>query len=180
MNEIELKIVDNHDDFAYLCKIIEDSFPKEEYRPFEELKSIWMHNANFTAKTIVYKGERIGIITSWNFDQFIYIEHFAISEFNRGNGCGGDALDAFTAQCTKPIILECEIPVTNIAQRRISFYERHGFSLWSEFDYLQPPYRKGDEYFPLKLMCKGDLTVNADSEIVKSEIYKNVYRVTTD
>lgn len=52
-------------------------------------------------------------------------------------------------EAKKVILFEVEDPDTELAQRRIGFYERMGFHL-SPFEYVQSPLQKGQDDLPLK------------------------------
>ncbi|MBR7146301.1 MAG: GNAT family N-acetyltransferase, partial [Oscillospiraceae bacterium] len=53
---------------------------------------------------------------------------FAVREDCRGSGIGSELLDELIGTLPHPICLEVEPPETEIAKRRIAFYERNGFS----------------------------------------------------
>ena len=76
----------------------------------------------------------------------------------------------------RPIVLEVERPIEEMAKRRISFYQRQGFTLW-EKDYSQPPYKPGDDFLPMYLMVHGELDCEKDFETIKKRIHKEVYGV---
>ena len=67
-----------------------------------------------------------------------------------------------------------EMPQEEMAQRRIGFYQRNGFTLW-ENEYYQPPYKAGDSFLPMRLMVHGALDSQKDYEKVKQRIYRDVY-----
>lgn len=69
------------------------------------------------------------LIASWDFDDFVFLEHFAVDPARRSGGIGGQMLDAMLAHCGKRACLEAELPETELAARRIGFYERHGFTV---------------------------------------------------
>lgn len=119
-----------------------------------------------------------GFLTAWDFNDFIYLEHFAIDEAARNGGIGGKALKQFLASCRVPIVLEVEIPTDDLSKRRIGFYERLGFQLDTHL-YYQPPYRQGGPTLEMRLMTYGDLPLSASFEAVKTTLYKNVYGVQT-
>ena len=75
-----------------------------------------------------------------------------------------------------PIVLEVERPVEEMAKRRISFYQRQGFTLWKK-NYYQPPYKPGDDFLPMYLMVHGELDCEKDFETIKRRIHKEVYGV---
>ena len=83
-------------------------------------------------------------------------------------------MNALSRNIEKPIVLEVERPIEEMAERRINFYKRQGFNLW-ENDYHQPPYRKGDDFLPMNLMVYGDLSAEKDYEQVKNKIHKEIY-----
>jgi hypothetical protein len=74
----------------------------------------------------------------------------------------------------RPIVLEVELPETDIARRRIAFYERNGFRLWTSRNYQQPPYRQGDAPIAMRLMAWGNLPESRFEEVVR-RIYREVY-----
>ena len=41
--------------------------------------------------------------------------------------------------------------------------------------YEQPPYKKGDNFLPMKIMAYGNLKCEEDFERVKAALYKHVY-----
>ena len=78
------------------------------------------------------------------------MEHFAIISAMRGGGLGGEAIRNFVAADPMPVILEVEPSGSNdMADRRIAFYERCGFTGHRDFEYIQPPYSPGLPEVPL-------------------------------
>ena len=61
----------------------------------------------------------------------------------RSGGIGGQMLDAMLARCSKRACLEAELPETELAARRIGFYERHGFTVNADYPYFQPALTPG-------------------------------------
>ena len=74
------------------------------------------------------------------------------------------------------IVLEAEEPTDDITRRRIGFYQRQGFVL-QDVPYQQPPYRSGDEWFPMKLMTLREKDFLAQYNRVKNAIYKEAYNL---
>lgn len=171
------------------------SFPEAERRPFPLVRRLACENPAFTVyallkesptlshPTEVFKeGEAkegqvyVGFITAWTFEDFTYIEHFAIDESARNGGIGGRALKQFLAACQAPIVLEVETPTDELSQRRIGFYERQGFLL-DTHPYHQPPYREGGETLEMRLMTHGTIHLDTTFEHVKETLYTHVYGV---
>ncbi|MEG2177319.1 MAG: hypothetical protein RRY15_00380 [Bacteroidales bacterium] len=93
----------------------------------------------------------VGILIYWEFAEFIYLGHFAIAEDFRNHKLGGQFLSNFLKDTSKPVILEVELPDTDLAVRRIGFYERLGLKLYTK-SYMQPAYSPSLQSIPLYLM----------------------------
>ena len=166
-------------DYLFAETLLTTSFPCEEYRDLTEWKTYTLERTLFHNQVakVEQGGEYtpIGLICYWDFGRFIYIEHLATSPQAHNGGYGSQILRLLQQQ-NRPLILEVEEPNDEITQRRITFYQRNGFTLW-QTPYLQPPYRTGDEMIPLKLMAWGNLSEAEDFEIIKQTIYREVYNV---
>ena len=115
----------------------------------------------------------LGLLTTWHFEEFIYIEHFAIDPDLRSRGYGAEALKTFIAQQQCPIVLEAEPPTDKLSTRRIRFYERCGLTLY-DFPYIQPAYTP--ESNPVELRLMG--TLNTDDTplaLVSKILHREVY-----
>lgn len=171
------------------------SFPEAERRPFPLVRRLACENPAFTVYALLKEslppspqtgaiGESeekkrdtyVGFITAWTFEEFTYIEHFAIDESARNGGIGGKALKQFLAISQAPIVLEVEIPTDELSKRRIGFYERLGFVLDMHL-YYQPPYQKGGETLEMRLMTHGAIDLAAAFEPVKETLHTQVYGV---
>ncbi len=85
------------------------------------------------------------------FDTHKYIDHFAIALKQRNKGIGKLILNKFIERSNKSIILEVELPTSNINKRRIRFYERVGFKLNQHY-YEIPPIKEDQSPLQLSLM----------------------------
>lgn len=163
-------------DYDFVEKLLISAFPKEERRELELQKEYTDCNPLFHNNVIYHDGKPVGFITYWDFNDFYYIEHFAISPDCRNGGYGQKVLNRTDEILGKPIVLEVEMPTTEMSIRRIGFYNRLGYKLW-EKDYMQPPYRTGDGYLPMYIMAKGELNCEKDFARIKDKLYKEVYKV---
>ena len=163
-----------HPLYTYSEKILVQSFPKNEYRELPQQKENVNSNALFSCNIIIANESPIGIINYWTFNDFCYIEHFAIDSAKRNQGYGKKVLDKFKEKIGKPFVLEVEIPDNEIAIRRVHFYERAGLKLYHK-PYLQPPFRKGDDFIPMYIMVYGKELTDEDFSLMKQIIYKEVY-----
>lgn len=169
--------IENKSDLEFVEKLYIESFPQNERRPVSKMHLLIESNDLFNAYLLVDEdGTRIGFMTLWKFDSFIYLEHFAISPEFRNGGYGKDAVATLISATDLPLIGEIELPDTDeLAGRRMKFYERQGFKVW-DIPYIQPPYEVGYDSLPMKLITYRDLDLNARFEEVKTLIYSNVYQ----
>lgn len=175
---IEIKsITTSHEHYAYTEELMQTAFPSEERRDNSLQREFTDHHPLFISNLISEKGTPVGLITYWDLDTFYYIEHFAIDTQIRNRGYGKSTLSLLKGFLHKPIVLEVEVPNDELTRKRIRFYQSQGFHLHETFPYLQPPYRKEEDWLPLKLMTYGKEYTTEELEICKEKIYKNVYRV---
>lgn len=151
------------------------SFPLDEQRPTGSIAQLLTSEERFTAMVLLDKNNSfVGILTTWTFDTFIYIEHFALHLALRSQGYGSIALQTFIQHNTLPIILEVEPPTDTLTQRRVSFYERCGLRLY-DYPYIQPPYTPELSEVPLCLM--GTLPQETPLTTVAELLHREVYGV---
>lgn len=162
--------------FVELYDLYTSSFPENERRSHEDFIKLFEERNPFCCNILTQNHQFIGFLTSWEFNQFVYIEHFAITSQQRGQSLGSKALKQFMKSISKPIVLEVEPPESDIAKRRIGFYERLGFFLFVQ-PYMQPPYDKSKESVPMLLMCSKENFLEETSNETKNTIYKHVYKI---
>ena len=163
-------------DYAYMEALLVDSFPREERRDLEQQRLNCRENSRFHPMLICDGEVRIGLINYWQLGDMAYIEHFATSPDMRGKGYGRMALEEL-GRLLGRIVLEVEMPESDLAQRRIGFYRRCGFSLCCQI-YRQPPYRKGDGWLPMLLMFRGVDDMDGVFAPTRDEIHRTVYGTT--
>ena len=165
------------DEFDRFFSIIEASFPADEYRTYAEQKTL-----TADPQYCIYvlpdeqSGEIKAVITLWQFDDFAFIEHFAVHPIYRNHGLGAQILHEIKETAACPLCLEAELPETDFAKRRIAFYERNGFFA-NDYPYIQPPYSEGKNPVPLIVMTTGGTVTKERFEKIKETIYKEVYKV---
>lgn len=162
--------------YSYMEKLITTAFPADEYRALDQLRQYTDAPNSFTNHVVQDDDRMIGIFTCWDFDDFVYIEHFATDPEVRNGGYGKKIMETWCKDCPKPIVLEVEEPVEEMSRRRVGFYERLGYKLWKA-DYQQPPYKEGDHYLPMRIMAFGNLECEHDYEKIKHLLYTQVYGV---
>lgn len=169
----------NPQDFDLVFSIMEESFPSDERRPYEGQKAL-LSNPKYHIYTLPDSKTRNlkGFITVWQFEDFVFIEHFAVNPLYRNQGLGSWILKELHSLLPFPLCLEVELPETDFARRRIAFYQRNGFLL-NDYPYIQPSLSPGQNALPLMIMTsEGKITADR-FEKIKAEIYKEVYHVTS-
>mgnify|MGYP000849410943 FL=1 len=161
-------------DFDKVYKIMDESFPSDERRSYDGQKKLFEEDEyRIFAR---YDGEDVtAFIALWDFEDFAYIEHFAVSEKCRNGGIGAKMLAEILKIFNKTVCLEVEPPENEIAQRRIKFYERNGFFL-NNFEYLQPSLGDGKGEIPLLVMTSGKNADERGFEKIRNVLYEKVYK----
>ena len=152
------------------------SFPVEERRPWPGIMKPSSPHGPFLKIILVDDGteERFaGMLTSWHFDDFNYLEQFATAPELRGGGIGAYVLQMLQNLNEFFWVLEVEpvSPDNPMAERRIGFYERNGFTLY-DYKYMQPPYRNGLPSIPMRLMANtADMLPRNVAYTLRREVY---------
>lgn len=151
-----------------------ESFPPEERRDFDDIiLKASSADCPLHLDVITDRGSVLGLISWWDFGCFIYVEHFAVAGHLRSAGIGSEVLKQFLVRSPLPVVLEVERPGANeMADRRIGFYRRNGFTPLSDYDYIQPPYSPGQPSVPLLLMSTD---AALDPENIARTLHHQVY-----
>ena len=160
------------EEFDRFYAALTEAFVREERRDYSDALATLASKDFLICK--IYVGERhVGYVTLWFVADFVFIEHFFILDVYRGCGYGGRVLELLEKQFGA-IVLEAEPPEqSEIAARRVAFYERWGFFVNSKA-YAQPSYH-GEEPVPLVLMSYHAALEDFDDAV--DEIYKKVYGI---
>lgn len=152
-------------------ELMVSSFPECERPPLADLG---MRNPTlFHACTIMMNGTPVGLFNYWTFEDFDYIEHFAVDPKLRNNGIGVQAIQEFLKGRNRTVVLEAELPTDDLSQRRIRFYQRNGFVVNPQ-PYTQPAYRPLGETLEMAILSTLPLD-DGLFDLVKSNLYKFVY-----
>ncbi len=166
----------SREQFSRIFGILEYSFPKSERRGYSE------HLAEFTRPAfrsmVLSDGGILGFMNFWELKGFIYLEHFAVVKEMRKKGLGAYLMDELKKLSdSRPIILEAEPPEqSDIAARRVRFYERLGFVL-NSYKYFQPPYSEGEPPLPLCIMSYPNALSREEFLRIRNELYRGAYEV---
>ena len=162
-------------DFDKVFRLIEISFPKDEYRPYAGQKALLNDPAYEVFVLPGADGAVTAFMAVWKFEPFVYLEHFAVDPEYRSGGIGSQLLGELIRASGKMICLEVELPDNAMAARRIGFYERSGFFL-NGYPYMPPPLADGQNPVPLAIMSSGRAISHAEFDAVKQVLYARVYK----
>ena len=142
----------SHPLYAEAMALYGISFPAHEQRETPSQTAILTHpDYHFTA--ILDGSAFVGDMLYWETPDFRYIEHFCILPALRSQRYGSRALSMLPND--RPVILEIDPPVDEIAIRRKGFYERCGFTA-NPYPHVHPAYHKGVHGHDLLLMSRPD------------------------
>lgn len=158
--------------FAESKLLYSHAFRPDERREPAEL-NLLLDSEVFHYFLITHYGQPAGLVALWQFDTFVYLEHFAVSEQLRNKKIGERAMKLLCNNIEKPLILESEHPVNEMAERKLGFYKRQGFQILDD-EYIQPAY--GGDKQPVNMLLLGN-TMFSKEEIativstIKSKVY---------
>lgn len=165
--------------FDEVYALFEEAFIPEELRTKEKMKSFF-EEGRFDIYVMEEKGKVLGALIIWEFEDFVYLENFAVDQKQRNHGIGSRLLQEMKSIFpTKTLILEVDEPSDNLSKRRIAFYQRNGYHLTS-YDYIQPPLRKDGIPVHLYLMSYPYLISKKEFEAIKDNIFQTVYQYKGD
>ena len=162
-------------DFEAIFSLMEKSFPKDEYRTREEQLALFDRPRY---RVYLYRAEEDGAICGfaavWTLGEVCFLEHLAVDPCIRNRGIGANILRELLTLYGGRVCLEVELPETDMAIRRIGFYERLGFTL-NRYPYLQPAMSRGQNAVPLWIMTSWGSIGAEEFEALRDLLYDQVY-----
>ncbi len=171
-NLIWFEELQNRKKISKIFSRYEKTFPEIERRSKEQFLDL-AENPDAFVFLIKNEDETIGYCVIWELSSFYFLEHFEVFEEFRNQKFGEKILESLQEKFEK-IILETEPnSLSEIAERRLHFYQRNGFEI-IEKNYLQPSYGEGKSSVNLFLMANF---LPENLEILVNEIYEIVYGI---
>ncbi|TDL49728.1 N-acetyltransferase [Paenibacillus dendritiformis] len=167
--------MDNRD-FDKVFTLMKASFPENERRTYTGQKELLSDSHYRLITETDGNNEIIAFLAAWEFPLFRFVEHIAVDPGIRGTGVGRKLMTSYIEESVQPILLEVELPITDLAQRRVSFYERLGFHI-NHFEHVQPPLQNGQPSLPLKMMSYPQSLTEAEFILFTEILYTKVYKV---
>lgn len=162
-------------DFEEVWEIMYDSFPVDERRTKEAQKSL-LSEDTYSLYGYRKEGQLAAFFAVWEFKDFAFVEHFAVKKEARNGGIGAGLLQQLLRQLNKMVILEVELPESELAKRRIGFYERNGF-VQNGYPYVQPALSAEGKPLPLQIMSMPTALDEAEFENVRDTLYRGAYKM---
>ncbi|MDR0368510.1 MAG: GNAT family N-acetyltransferase [Bacteroidales bacterium] len=119
--------------------IYDVSFPAEEKRSHQKHVQLIQENNAYHFYAATENRTVVGMLVLWELQGFVYLDYLATSPHFRNKGFGKQIIERLKALFALPMVLEVELPKTDLAKRRTAFYMRLGFHL-SDFPYYMPDY----------------------------------------
>ena len=162
----------NRKKISRIFSVYEKTFPEDERRGKEQFLAL-SENPDVYIFSIKNDEIAIGYLIFWEISDFYFLEHFEVFEEFRNQKFGSEILTQLQEKYEK-IMLEAEPKNQNeMAEKRIRFYEKNGFSILDE-NYLQPSYGSGKNELPLFLLSNF-LPENISEKI--NLIHEKVYGI---
>ncbi len=174
MQILEIK----NNDFEEIYSLVRTTFPKEECYPYDYHYKALMR-PSFFGRKLVLDNKIKAFVTGFQQKNYLFLDYFAVDKNLRGQGIGGKFLKKVIESVQCPVILEVELPETEMAKRRIVFYERLGFQL-NTYPYRMPLIAEGFGDTPLYIMSYPLALAKKEFDILSQDIYCHVYQTKGD
>ncbi|WP_447951807.1 GNAT family N-acetyltransferase [Chryseobacterium koreense] len=146
------------------------SFIEDERRSGKQFQQLFAH-PKVKVFSVTDQWESVGYMILWELSSFVFIEHLEIFGKYRNRKYGSQMIaDLFRNYARIALESEPENQDNN-SRRRISFYQRNGFTIIDE-TYVQPSYGEGKK--PLSLLLFANWKPE-NIDRIKEEIYDVVY-----
>ncbi len=167
---IWLEELQNRKKISRIFNTYASTFPENERRDEAQFLEL-AENPNCYIYNIKKEENAIGYCIIWQLESCYFLEHFEVFEAFRNQKYGSEIVEILKEKFEK-LVLETEPEhLSEIAKRRISFYQRNGFEI-IEKKYLQPSYGEGKPKALLYLMSNF---LPENLQILVEEIYLQVY-----
>jgi ribosomal protein S18 acetylase RimI-like enzyme len=160
--------------FHDLWALYESAFPSDERRDLERQKALFKRPEYRLFAALAGKDEPVGLLSLWEFEGFVFMEHLAVKEKLRGKGVGTAIIGLYMSSCRKNVILEVEKPGTEVQKKRVAFYERLGFKR-NAHSYTQPSYGPGKKPVSMLLMSYPGTISEKEYPMLRKDIHTIVY-----
>ncbi len=160
--------------FRDLWELYESAFPPDERRDPERQNALFKRPEYAMLAALDEKNVLVGLLSLWEFEGFVFLEHLAVGGHLRGRGVGTEIISTYMSSCRKNVVLEVERPETEIQKKRIAFFERLGFKR-NTHGYIQPSYGPGKKPVHMLLMSYPGTISEKEFPMLRKDIHAVVY-----
>lgn len=163
--------IDNkwYNDFLSIYSI---SFPLHEQRNHEQ-QLYAFGNKHYRLFCQNNENRLDAFLAFWDFEEYVYIEHFAVNDKIRGKSIGTNTLRQFKKEIKKTIVLEIDPVIDEITAKRLDFYQKLDFKL-CPFKHIHPAYHKKYEPHELLVLSSDSILSPAMYETFRNDLNKIV------
>ena len=162
-------------EFNLFYSLQEKDFCLEERRSKQdELKAL--DDNRFKPFLIYHEDKVVGYCSCWEFDDFIFGEHFAIIKEFRTMFLGFRFFKDVLSKIKKLFVFEIEQPTDKLSRQRKMFYERLGVCV-NEFKYSQPSYHGDGKDVPMMFLSYPTKLTKREFHTIVKQIKKVVYKL---
>lgn len=136
--------------FKEVYKLYQKAFPEDERRSLSQIENCFS-NKKYKLLGFWFTDNFVGFIEYWDFEEYIFIEHFAVSEKFRGKSIGKNIMKKMIGFGI-PIYLEIELAIDEISKKRFDFYQKLNFEKLA-IKYFQPAYSHNKSSIEMHLMA---------------------------
>lgn len=140
MKKISIDTID-HPLYKRFEELYQKSFPIFEQRTLTQQLTAFEADQYHLTAFQDQQEQFLGFISYWEFESYIYIEHFAINNALRGKGYGSLILREFIADNRPKItLLEIDPIVDEVSAARLRFYQQSAMHA-NPYPHTHPAYR---------------------------------------
>ena len=152
--------------------LYEQSFPVVARIPSDRLLALIDELPQMAFHVVCQEGTFCGMAVAWDLGTFRYLEYFALVPACRCQGLGSAVMASLLEASPLPVVGEVEPAQTDIQRRRIGFYRRNGFTVYTNPAILNAYHPDN----PLWLIASQPLAA-ADVETCQLRVIDRVYRL---
>lgn len=163
------------EDFDAVFRLLSQSFPAGERRDTAGQRALLSDSAYRIDILRAPSGGVQALMALWDFDDFVFFEHFAVDPACRNGGIGGQMLDALLARYDKPACLEAELPVgvRRVDGKAVALVKSDAPR--GQFRLRQPALTPGGSPIPLYLLTTGGARTPSELRAMETLVHTRVY-----
>lgn len=161
--------------FEQIYAIMTEAFPSAEYRTKEAQRQLFAL-PQYEVYGYLEHDRLCAFLAAWDLKEVRFGEHLATKSEWRNAGIGAKLFRYYEGLSKQPLVFEVELPHSELAKRRIGFYERLGYHYYGDIPYYQGSFHPHRERLELRLMMNDARMDSQRIDHIIDLIYAQVYR----